>query len=182
MKIDLPRLIFEKPTVESIAAMGYKKKLPARLALELATRIYLRTVCGESQNWKCCWCGQDTDINSGQKNSITLEHVTPKSEGGKDEWENSAMACYACNHKRGTQSIEAFIASGFKPQGKGQAARTREAANDRRAYARAKKFEAMGWKKWQEHSETWMIIDVREWVNSRIMSETASTEIIKLYG
>jgi 5-methylcytosine-specific restriction endonuclease McrA len=40
----------------------------------------------------------------------TLDHLTPRSQGGSTTPENLALACHACNNARGTMSVEAFRA------------------------------------------------------------------------
>jgi 5-methylcytosine-specific restriction endonuclease McrA len=53
----------------------------------------------------CIYCGiKPGDILRGKvlsKNDMTVDHILPKSRGGKDVWTNTACACYACNHRKG---------------------------------------------------------------------------------
>jgi 5-methylcytosine-specific restriction endonuclease McrA len=35
------------------------------------------------------------------KSDFTVDHILPKSRGGKDQWTNTACACYHCNHRKG---------------------------------------------------------------------------------
>ncbi|MCS7245141.1 MAG: HNH endonuclease [candidate division WOR-3 bacterium] len=42
----------------------------------------------------CQYCGT-------QKGPFTVDHITPKSRGGKDTWENLVCACMKCNLKKG---------------------------------------------------------------------------------
>ena len=34
-------------------------------------------------------------------NALTLDHVLPRSRGGKSTWENLVACCHACNHRKG---------------------------------------------------------------------------------
>lgn len=34
---------------------------------------------------------------------FTVDHILPKSRGGKNTWSNTACACYACNHRKGAR-------------------------------------------------------------------------------
>lgn len=43
--------------------------------------------------YRCMYCGSHTDL--------TIDHVIPKSQGGRDAWENLATACQTCNSKKG---------------------------------------------------------------------------------
>jgi len=47
---------------------------------------------------------------------LTIDHVTPKSRGGADSWENMATSCFACNnHKRNRTPVEAGMPLLRKP-------------------------------------------------------------------
>ena len=58
--------------------------------------------------WKCYWCSQGLRPEVGYQNSATIEHLTPRSQGGANHLDNLAAACYRCNYKRGTQNAEVF--------------------------------------------------------------------------
>ena len=51
-------------------------------------------------NQTCQFCG--TYIPDIDK--CTVDHVTPKSKGGKSTWENCVTACKPCNHKKADRS------------------------------------------------------------------------------
>lgn len=40
----------------------------------------------------------------GLKSGLTLDHVMPKSRGGRDSWENLVTACDECNVKKGNRT------------------------------------------------------------------------------
>lgn len=42
----------------------------------------------------------------GVKSDLTLDHVFPKSRGGKDSWENLTTACNHCNVRKGNRTPE----------------------------------------------------------------------------
>lgn len=46
----------------------------------------------------CQYCGIKTDL--------TLDHVMPKSRGGRDSWENLVTACNRCNVRKGNRTPE----------------------------------------------------------------------------
>jgi 5-methylcytosine-specific restriction endonuclease McrA len=54
------------------------------------TRIYKR------DNYECVYCGSNKDL--------TLDHVTPKSRGGGNEWTNLVTSCFKCNLKKGNKT------------------------------------------------------------------------------
>lgn len=43
-------------------------------------------------NFKCMYCGST--------NGLTIDHIVPKSKGGKTTWENLVTACNPCNNKK----------------------------------------------------------------------------------
>lgn len=47
---------------------------------------------------KCQYCGTHEDL--------TLDHVMPKSRGGKSSWDNLVTACRRCNAKKGDYTPE----------------------------------------------------------------------------
>ncbi len=47
-------------------------------------------------NYTCQYCGVN-DL------PLTIDHVIPKSRGGKTEWTNVVAACVACNRKKGNK-------------------------------------------------------------------------------
>lgn len=44
----------------------------------------------------CQYCGSTQDL--------TIDHIVPRSRGGKDTWENLVTACNHCNHKKGNRT------------------------------------------------------------------------------
>lgn len=36
---------------------------------------------------------------------LTIDHIIPRSKGGKSTWENCVLACIACNSKKGSKSL-----------------------------------------------------------------------------
>jgi 5-methylcytosine-specific restriction endonuclease McrA len=46
--------------------------------------------------FKCAYCGQTFD-----REKLTVDHVYPKSKGGKSTWDNLVTACILCNRIKG---------------------------------------------------------------------------------
>ena len=40
------------------------------------------------------------------KKNLTIDHVLPKSKGGKNEWTNLVTSCFKCNLKKGNRTPE----------------------------------------------------------------------------
>lgn len=55
--------------------------------------------------YTCIYCGsRPGDVVRGKvltKADLTVDHVLPRSRGGRDNWTNTACACYNCNHRKG---------------------------------------------------------------------------------
>jgi 5-methylcytosine-specific restriction endonuclease McrA len=49
----------------------------------------------------CQFCG---DVFSGSE--LTLDHVVPRSRGGRSSWENLVACCYHCNNTKGDRTPE----------------------------------------------------------------------------
>jgi 5-methylcytosine-specific restriction endonuclease McrA len=47
-------------------------------------------------NYTCQYCGK--------KNDLTIDHVIPRSRGGKDVWDNVVVACLRCNVSKGSRT------------------------------------------------------------------------------
>ncbi len=48
--------------------------------------------------FKCQYCGS--------RSHLTVDHVHPKSRGGRDTWENLVAACTTCNNRKGDRTPE----------------------------------------------------------------------------
>ena len=47
--------------------------------------------------YRCAYC---------QRSANTIDHVQPKSRGGKDTWENLVACCLKCNNKKSDRTLE----------------------------------------------------------------------------
>lgn len=50
---------------------------------------------------RCGYCG-----NVFHTVDLTRDHIHPVSRGGKDTWINCVSACYSCNNRKGSMTIE----------------------------------------------------------------------------
>src|SRR3954454_10163712 len=63
-------------------------------------------------NNQCQYCGKRFPTTE-----LSLDHVTPRSQGGQTTWENIVCACVACNVKKGGRTPrEAYMALIRKPE------------------------------------------------------------------
>ncbi|MGH7744628.1 MAG: HNH endonuclease [Candidatus Dormibacteria bacterium] len=57
--------------------------------------LYNRDLC------ICAYCGQQI-----KPYLLTIDHILPKSRGGKNIWQNAVSACKSCNHAKGNRTPE----------------------------------------------------------------------------
>ena len=82
-------------------------KLPAVIVINrvvkysfLTTRPNRRNICIRDDN-TCQYCA-----NVFNYADLTIDHVMPKSRGGKNEWGNLVASCKKCNQKKGSNTPE----------------------------------------------------------------------------
>ncbi len=96
---DFLRSVKKRFAVPSVIALRRYINVPRRKAQWSRRAVLLR------DNHTCIYCGvKPGDILRGQilhKTDMTIDHIVPKSRGGKDVWTNTACACYVCNRKKG---------------------------------------------------------------------------------
>jgi 5-methylcytosine-specific restriction endonuclease McrA len=49
--------------------------------------------------FRCMYCGEQR-----RNEGLTFDHVVPRSQGGRTEWENILSACEQCNTKKGNRT------------------------------------------------------------------------------
>ncbi len=74
---------YKKP---SIIRLVYNVNVPFRKVILSKDNVFKR------DGYKCAYC-------SSEKN-LTIDHILPKSKGGKNTWENLITACGKCNLKK----------------------------------------------------------------------------------
>jgi len=63
--------------------------------------------------WKCQYCGRKVSTES-----MTQDHVVPKSQGGKTCWENIVTCCADCNAKKANRTPKQAKMTLIKPPAK----------------------------------------------------------------
>lgn len=94
--VKIPSIIKLVYLIKSI----YKRKI-----LYSKNNIYLR------DGYTCVYCG-----NKFEKNQLTIDHIIPKSRGGKDSYLNCVTSCKSCNSKKSNKLIDELgLILKFKP-------------------------------------------------------------------
>jgi 5-methylcytosine-specific restriction endonuclease McrA len=84
-----------------VTTPNFKIAMPEVIALKFYDRLpttevkFTRRNIYEHYKYRCCYCGKkfaSTDLN--------LEHIMPRSRGGKTCWSNIVTACIPCNLKK----------------------------------------------------------------------------------
>lgn len=67
-----------------------------------------RTGLLQRDNRECCYCG---------KTANTVDHVQPRSRGGRDQWMNTVASCSPCNNKKADRTpAEAGMTMRYQPR------------------------------------------------------------------
>lgn len=93
------RTVRDRFPIPSVIALRSYVNVPRRQAHWSRRGVLVR------DNYTCIYCGvTPMQIARGKtlvKSDFTVDHIIPKSRGGKDQWGNTACACYTCNHRKG---------------------------------------------------------------------------------
>jgi len=57
--------------------------------------VFSRANIFRRDRYACQYCGGQPGTRD-----LSIDHVVPRSRGGKSTWENSVVACYACNRRK----------------------------------------------------------------------------------
>jgi 5-methylcytosine-specific restriction endonuclease McrA len=82
-------MILDRPNV--IRLIAY-----ARVPRDVHRRKITRKAVLARDAWTCQYCGES-------RPSLTVDHVIPRSRGGKSVWENIVASCASCNRRKGNR-------------------------------------------------------------------------------
>jgi 5-methylcytosine-specific restriction endonuclease McrA len=82
-------VVVELPSV--IRLLRYVR-IPYRQRVPLTRAALMRR-----DNFRCAYCGRRAE---------TIDHVIPRSRGGKHLWENCVASCMPCNHRKADKLLE----------------------------------------------------------------------------
>ena len=90
-----------------IHTVDFKIKVPDVIVLTLFNGIHRREIRFSRRNIferdksTCQYCARQF-----KKMELTLDHVVPRSSGGRSTWENLVLACVPCNVRKGSRLPE----------------------------------------------------------------------------
>lgn len=85
------RFIYPGMPLPTVIRLRHYIRVPYKEISLTRRNIFYR----DSHNCQYCGCSGD---------SLTLDHVVPRSRGGGDSWENIVTACVRCNIKKGNRT------------------------------------------------------------------------------
>ena len=68
-----------------------------------AKRLWRRSI-KEHFDYTCIYCGKSYDLSM-----LSIDHVHPRSRGGKDVASNAVCACTRCNQEKGSTNWQLFL-------------------------------------------------------------------------
>lgn len=80
--------------VPLVIRLVYFVKIPPRITLPVTRRGVL-----SRDHYTCQYCGA-----MPPRKDLTVDHVVPRSRGGKSTWENVVAACTKCNGRKGSRT------------------------------------------------------------------------------
>jgi 5-methylcytosine-specific restriction endonuclease McrA len=63
--------------------------------------VFSRRNIFKRDKYTCCYCGAQPGPAE-----LTIDHIIPKSKGGRSEWTNCVLACFKCNAKKADRTLE----------------------------------------------------------------------------
>jgi 5-methylcytosine-specific restriction endonuclease McrA len=78
--------------VPSVIRLRRYVRVPYRSRVPLTRAALMRR-----DNYRCAYCGRRAE---------TIDHVLPRSRGGKHTWENCVASCMPCNHRKADRLLE----------------------------------------------------------------------------
>ena len=86
-----------------VRGVSFTMQLPEVILLQTYDRLPSHSMrCSRRNLLKrdslvCQYCGERF-----RASELTVDHVVPKSKGGKTNWKNCVIACRKCNHRKGS--------------------------------------------------------------------------------
>ncbi len=90
----LPRRFIRSPS--------YRLPWPSIVRLKAFVRVPYKNILLSRKNvlrrdhFRCQYCGS--------RDRLTIDHIMPRSRGGRDTWDNLVAACVPCNNKKGNRT------------------------------------------------------------------------------
>lgn len=73
-------------------------RLHFRVSVNPAVSRFRKRILYNRDDWCCQYCNKKLSYNS-----VTIDHIIPKSKGGKTTWKNCVVCCKQCNRIKGSK-------------------------------------------------------------------------------
>ena len=90
-----------------VHTLNFRVKVPKIIVLMVFDKLPRKEIKLTRQNiflrdkFECQYCGKKFE-----RNDLNIDHVVPRSRGGKTTWDNVVCSCVRCNTKKGNRSPE----------------------------------------------------------------------------
>lgn len=91
----------EQSIIEIKPILGVTGPLVGAKWMEHTSMYVERKILYARDRYLCAYCGQHF-----KPHRLTIDHVHPRSRGGKNIWMNAVTACYPCNHMKAAKTPE----------------------------------------------------------------------------
>ena len=88
-------LVWRNMRMPSVIRLSRYRKVPQKRHIVTRRNIFSRDLNA------CQYCGVVFPSSR-----LTLDHVLPRSRGGRDTWENLVTCCHSCNHRKADRTPE----------------------------------------------------------------------------
>lgn len=95
VEVPTSRIIYPGVYLPSVIRLREYKHVPIRMQTVSRKNIFMR------DGYQCMYCGK----SSGGA-ELELEHVIPRSRGGRNTWDNLVAACRKCNSRKNDRTPE----------------------------------------------------------------------------
>ena len=91
---------------ETMDTVDKKYEVPATVRLlatvtrRFSTPRFRKSVLFNRDAWQCQYC----DVKLSWQN-VTVDHIVPRSRGGRDTWKNCVTSCKRCNTRKGSRML-----------------------------------------------------------------------------
>ncbi len=101
-EVSVARALYREPDDDFVRTVHFEVQVPRIIRLLLYDRMPRQTVKFNRRNLfardgnRCQYCGKKHSTSE-----LSLDHVIPRSRGGRATWNNIVCACLGCNVKKG---------------------------------------------------------------------------------
>jgi 5-methylcytosine-specific restriction endonuclease McrA len=92
---------------ETVQGVGRRFKIPEVILLTNYDKIvnkqvkFSRRMIHKRDDWTCMYCGKQPGTES-----LTIDHIVPRSRGGLTTWTNTVCCCTGCNQRKNNRTPE----------------------------------------------------------------------------